>query len=325
MLHTRSLDEALEYLRETPFKAVEEAYRRTGDLKMGELELFREEVSLYTEIEQYVQDEVKEFVRALAMQYEIATLKNSLRLFFKRAVKRESLDDEERYLFREKILYHLPIDDILHARSFSEIPRLLKETPYGQVIEDYLMEVEQEKSLFQLESALDRYYYQELIRRAENLKERDKKVSLRLLGIEIDLYNLNCLIRLKSFYNLPLEKIRTILIPRGFRLTPGMVEQIYNSQDASHVIYGIVRESSPEIEALIENQTIESLSRLALIEEILEQTLVHESRRILSGYPFTIGIILVYFLLKKREISGIQRILNAKQYNLPEDSLMGGI
>jgi V/A-type H+-transporting ATPase subunit C len=54
---------------------------------------------------------------------------------------------------------------------------------------------------------------------------------------------------------------------------------------------------------------------------VLEQVLLHETRRMLLGYPFTIGIVLSYFIFKKNEIKKVRAILNAKQYRIPEERI----
>ena len=48
--------------------------------------------------------------------------------------------------------------------------------------------------------------------------------------------------------------------------------------------------------------------RVALERAVLEMVLRKELRRIKAGYPFTIGIILVYFILKSAEISRLMTI-----------------
>jgi V/A-type H+-transporting ATPase subunit C len=47
-----------------------------------------------------------------------------------------------------------------------------------------------------------------------------------------------------------------------------------------------------------------------------------EVRKILTGYPFTIGIILAYFILKSDEIRKIMTVLNAKFYEWPEERIL---
>ena len=64
------------------------------------------------------------------------------------------------------------------------------------------------------------------------------------------------------------------------------------------------------------SQTTDSNSRLQLIHRILEEIMKQEVHRILAGYPFSIGIILAYFILKENELKKIRTILNAKKYNL---------
>jgi V/A-type H+-transporting ATPase subunit C len=48
------------------------------------------------------------------------------------------------------------------------------------------------------------------------------------------------------------------------------------------------------------------------MEEIMRQ----EVQRILSGYPFTIGIILAYFMLKRNELDRVRIVLNAQQQGI---------
>jgi len=50
-----------------------------------------------------------------------------------------------------------------------------------------------------------------------------------------------------------------------------------------------------------------------------------EVKKMLAGYPFTIGIILAYFILKANEIRKIMTVLNAKFYNWPEERILAVI
>ena len=46
-----------------------------------------------------------------------------------------------------------------------------------------------------------------------------------------------------------------------------------------------------------------------------------EVEHILVGYPFTIGIILAYFILKRNELKKIRTILNAKYYRIEPERI----
>ena len=43
--------------------------------------------------------------------------------------------------------------------------------------------------------------------------------------------------------------------------------------------------------------------------------------RILAGYPFTIGITLSYFVLKRNELKKIRTVLNAKYYGIEQERI----
>jgi vacuolar-type H+-ATPase subunit C/Vma6 len=71
----------------------------------------------------------------------------------------------------------------------------------------------------------------------------------------------------------------------------------------------------------LDEDSRENASRLAFIEGLLDELASRQIRKMLAGDPFTIGIILSYFLLVKKEAAKIDRILDAKYYELPEERI----
>ena len=323
MIRSHSLEEALVILGNTPYGILHEIYHKTGDLKLGELEILKAEIYVYTEIEKYIQDETLELVRSLISFYEIDNLKNVIRIFFDRKIRKRSVETASLYILRDKILHDIAVDAIINAESTEEIVHILETTPYASIVEKFKDSVLQEGSLFLLEIALDHYYYENLIRVAEKLPATDRKESLRLIGVEIDLHNIIWIIRFRRFYNLSIEKVLTLIIPGGYHLGTGLLKQAHESQNVTSVLQGIIKTTYPGLETMLSSQPADSSARLLLIERILERILVYEVQRILRGYPFTIGIIFAYFILKKNEMKKIKAILNAKQYKIPEERIKG--
>jgi V/A-type H+-transporting ATPase subunit C len=325
LMKAQSLHEALGYLQDTPFRLIAEVFSKTGDLKLGELELLRQEVSLYKDIEKYVRGDALKLVHALTARFEIDYLKNAIRVFFDRKVRGRSVDTAAHYVIRDVIHHDLSIDRIINAASWEEIIHILNKTPYAKTIEENREHVEHNKSLFPLEIALDHLYYTNLCVQAEKLGGRDRSLALRLIGVEIDLLNIDWIIRFQRFYHLPMEEALRLIVPGGFQLDPGSLQEVYHSQNVAPFLKHVIQEHYPGLASLISAQTTDSTSRFLLIERVLEQIIMHEIRRILSGNPFTIGIILSYFILKRNEMRKVQTILNAKQYNIAEDRIKGVI
>ncbi len=321
MARMYSLEEALSLLKDTPYSILDDIYRKTGDLKLSEMELLRDEIGIYTEVQKYVQDDTRAVVQALLQQYEIDNLKNTIRIYFDKKIRKRDIDTAYLYLLRDKILYDIPIERIVNAENFSEVAKALSATPYGVIVEKYSDTVLSDGSLFHLEIALDHYYYSSLVSAVECLERRDRKEAQRIIGVEIDLVNINWIIRFKRFYNVQIEEVMSLIIPGGFHLSDKHLKNAYTSQTTIQILQDIVKSDYPGLGTLLSSQATDSLSRLLLIERVLEQILLHETRRILIGYPFTIGIVLSYFIFKKNEIKKVRAILNAKQYHIPEDRI----
>ena len=316
-----SLDDALALLRETPFAGLEDIYSRTGDLKQAELELLKNEIELYRNIRQYLSHDSMELVDALLTQFEIDNLKNAIRIYFNRKIRKRSDDISIHYILYDRIIHEIPIDIILNAENFDEIAGVCEGTPYSQIIRKYSHTVESEGSLFRMEIAFDHFYYKNLLSSIDKLDKRDRTIALRLTGVEIDLQNINWIIRFKNFYDLPLEAVLAAIVPGGFNLDRAIMDQLYSAQNITSVLQGFVKSKYPGLSALLSSQTSDSTSRLLLIRRILEEIMKHEVQRILTGYPFTIGIILSYFVLKRNELKKIRIILNAKQLHIQQERI----
>lgn len=318
-----TFDDALILLRNTPFSDIEHAYRRTGDLKAGELELFKQEVSLYQDLERYLEGEVLDVVRALALYVEIENVKNALRLFFDHHLRGRDIEEASLLLYPHRIEHDVDVLGLAHAKSIDEAVQLLAESPYGHILHTHRESVEKGQSLFQLEIALDQYYYRNLIEKVEKLKGRDRRIALRIVGIEIDLLNINWIIRFRNFYNLPQETVLGLTIPHGHSIDQAALREVYVSENITAILQGIVTKKYPSLAVFLSYEASDAYSRILLIEQVLDQILMLEVRRILSGYPFSIGIVLAYFILKRRDIRRIGQSLHAKQYQLKKERIRG--
>ncbi len=316
-----SLEAALSLLRETPFARLEEIYSATGDLRQAELELLKDEIELYQNVKRHLHPGSVELVDALLCQFEIDNLKNAVRVYFDRTVRHRPADTSAHYILYDRILHDLPIDIIVNARSFDEIAGVCEGTPYGPIVRKYSHTVESEGSLFRLEIAFDHFYYANLLSAIEKLDREDRAIALRLTGATIDLQNVDWIIRLRNFYDLPLETVMAAIVPGGFNLSKATIGELYRAQNVTAVLQDFVKGKYPGLSALLSAQVSDSASRLLLLRRIMEEIMRQEVRHILAGYPFTIGIILAYFVLKRDELGKLRIILNAQQQGLQAERI----
>lgn len=321
MIRSRSFIEAIALLRGTEYGRIDAVYAQTGDLKMSELELQRRELEVLRGIERFVDGAVLGFVRALVTRYEVEELKNAVRLWFERLVRGRNVESKVAYLLREEVHYDIRWDEIVNAPTVEGLARCLSGTPYREIVEKTAPEVEARSSLFPLETALDRHFYEELLSRVDGLDTRDRGVAERLIGIEVDLSNVEWIVRYKRYYGMPVEDALERALPYGHAIDRGVLRESYLRSNPAESLGGVLRDRYPELAALFRSKQGDETANLAALESLLNELLVHEVHRVLGGYPFTIGVILAYFVLKQTEIRRIMTVLNAKYYDVEPERI----
>jgi len=326
LIRSRSLAESVQLLAETDFQPVQRIYEQTGDIKMAELELLRKEVEIYLELEGLLEEEVRSFVETLTERFEIERLKNVIRLWFDCRIRGRNIENAGGYLLRRPIHHSIDLEAIIHADTLESVGDLLESTPYAGIVREQAARVTEAASLFPLELALDRFFYARLVEAGEHLKPRDREIARRLIGVEIDLQNVGWLIRFKHFYSLDAGQALEYTLAGGLNLSVDLMRDSYASERADREMSALVGKRYPELSTLLTRQDqVKSTGRLTMIERILEQILGLEVKKMMAGYPFTIGIILAYFILKANEIKKIMTVLNAKFYNWPEERILAVI
>jgi len=312
LLRAETNSEILSVLENTEYREAAVAFADTGDIRLTEAVLFKTEVGFFNDIAENVPGAPSEFVSALITRYEVETLKRAVRLWFELRIKHREIGNEADYLY--KGFPRLRVAELVTAESLEQIAGLLGQTPYGAITAEAAKRDISKLGLFPLETALDRYFFSRLISAMELLSKTDKAVARKLIGVEIDLENLERIVRFKELYGFSQERLLDFIIPSGSAFKPRDV-----SGESAEIIKTYVSGHYAGLAPLLESLGREKHSSLVLLEAILKEVLSVEIKRALLGYPFTLGIILAYFFLKRREVKRIILILNAKSYGLDED------
>lgn len=314
MARARSLIEAVGMLRETAYATVEQVYSRTGDLLLAELELHRQELAVVSDVDRYLTGEIRRFTAVLVQQYEVENLKNAIRLWFERAVRSRSVEEKIAYIMRGGTAHAIDFDALINAPDLSAIAQVLERTPYAAIVQDHEEDVTAQSSVFPLEMALDRWYYRELLQAASRLDGRDAEIATRLIGIQIDVVNVNWVVRLSEFYDMPGDVLRRSLLPGGQWFDLNQLESSFQSDHPADTLASTLSGRYPAMTG--HTPEGDRLRSLALLEGVLQEVLHHEVHKVLGGYPFTIGIVIAYVFLKQNEIRSITTVLNGRFYEL---------
>ena len=325
LIKASTLEETLGYLRDTPYESLEKIYKQTGDIKLAELELLNQEIEVYTSILKSVTDVAREIVKALMLKYEIENLKNVIRIFFTRVIKKENVENQIHYIYRKQIVHRIDVDSIVNATDISSVLDALKNTPYQKIVEEEWPGVAENGSLFFLEVKLDHFYYKNLLKLSNMLNPTDRSILNRLVGVEIDIQNIDWIARLLAVYSLKGDVLRHVLMPGGLRFDVSKVSSLTDQKEIGNLIGRVLPSKLIDVRDFNFQEKRDVMKSLELLEALLEEIIIKETKKALAGYPFTIGIILAYHTIKSREIRKIRAILNAKYYNFPPDTIKRSI
>lgn len=311
------MSEVASLLRGTDYRELSALIESGAPLKLIEKALLKIEIGRHRSVLGHARGAVANLIFSLMELYDVGKVQGLLRLW------REKEWEERDSIIEEKICWDIPADDILKAASIEEIILLLDATPYKKALMAGYARYRHSGQLFPLEVALEADYYQRLWETVEALGNLDSSVAARIMGIEIDVRNIEILLRLKRYSSLPAGDARGVLLPGGLHLSEQILVDAYLSKDARALIAALQTMPLPPLRSMAGARgTVEQLRLIgALLGEILER----EARRALGGYPFTIGTVIAYFALVRAEAHAVRRILAGKSLGLPTERILRSV
>lgn len=337
MIQASDVNEAMHALENTAYSELPRVYHETGDMKMAERVILEQEIETVRDLKKYVKDELLYFVDSMLEQYEIELVKDTLRYWFDRTVRKRDVQDGLSYLYKEKVLHDLDINGMVYADSEEELFKFLEGTPYRNIVEEGLEDTKGSGSLYQLEIKLEELFFIHLKEGIEKLKKRDREIAERILGIQIDIENITRIGRFLRFYST--RESGQTKQPKGPGDARGSAdflaggrhmkkEELSGTMSAGNPMQALIKTLSRHYGDKVLTDEMDKIkgkrddTALLILLSMMEDIFRDEVRRLLFGYPFTVGIILAYCFIKKNEIQKIIRVLNGKFYGVEESRLM---
>jgi vacuolar-type H+-ATPase subunit C/Vma6 len=140
----------------------------------------------------------------------------------------------------------------------------------------------------------------------DKLRGIDRESCLPIAGGTVDLANLTIILRSKL---IGIPNVREHLIPTSWKLNDQAIDQFLVAQDvnqaldlaSSHSYYHSILSGA--------RQKYEETKSLAFLEVASRKHSIHNSRRIFLGFPYTLGIVLAFLVLKENEARNLAAIV----------------
>ncbi|MFX0016723.1 MAG: V-type ATPase subunit [Candidatus Hermodarchaeota archaeon] len=309
-LLSSSLIEGLSYLQDTP------RYKdslTSVDLKANNfIETLVDSLykNVYDEMLVLLKDTPKK-ARALIEFY----LKKPYTNILKQIIRKIHTKDIESLVSRKFIIANsdekTELAIISKVESIEELIQKLQTPWVVEALNSKLDEYQKQKNILLLENAIDHSFYKqiwEVIIPSQN--ERDRKVTEKIIGTEIDLINLNIVLRSKLL-NFPSKNILFQIIPINYRLRSVLDQAVeaFSFQDAIDQFQTTVY--SDLIQAIFREYREKDKS-ITKIEQLQKEWFIQSLLTMMAGYPFHIGIFLAYIIFRLQETENLRIIFETK-------------
>ena len=320
LMKSGSIEEVVTALNQTVYAKDLGQYAATGDVRAVEFALYAHEIETVQELLRYLEGHAADFVGALILRYEVDTVKNALRFWYDRNIRGRTETEPSSYLYHGHLVNSVDIDGILNAANSGELVDAVAGTPYEAVLSRNLDRIENEQQMFYVELELDSLFYTTLIEKTAQLSQQDLKVAERVIQVEVDLENIDRIVRFVSFYKTEERRSWNVFLPGG-SIETDLLRQAFRQTNAEEALNVLLTQRYSRYKSFTGEHKSNPYQRLHLVESLLRQILNDEVQRLLRGYPFTIGTVLAYVFLKRKEISELVSIINAKYYGLSEERI----
>lgn len=263
----------------------------------------------YAKFFKFTNGQLKEFINLYYSKTEIESLKLIFRAFEAGNMDQKLLEESLIFLSRHG---KLNISKLSLSRDSEEFLSRLYGTGYYKLLKPFISD-DKENRLFNIEMALDLYYFRSLQNTYQKLLDKADAIVVRdLLGMEADIYNIFWIYRSKTIYHIPNEIRKSYLAHITNKLSKKTLESLINAENYEAYV-DILKETPYKFLFGGQNQLFFEHNYLEYVYKLHK---MHFRRQ-----PFSIACIISYLRLKEIEISNIISIIEGIRYNLSEGEI----
>ena len=300
------------YMEETTYaREVNEFGARHKGVDLIEYALNHNLASQFEDLLRWSEGELYEHISRYLKKFDSWNVKTILRgIYAKEDVERIRDDLIPAGEFKSDFL-----EQLIGTNDIEEFVNLLEGTMFGEALGKGLREYEDTGLLVSLENAIDRCYYQQLLKKIEVVEDPSVVLYTDFLRAEIDFKNvMNALRIAHSGSEIPIAEY---YIHGGKQFTSAKLASSMKNLDE---MINMIRESKYGEQLSRAIEKLEDTDSLISFEHELEAVLLEYCDRLSHVYPLSICPVIAFVLSKEKEIENVRAIARGKEAGLsPEE------
>jgi V/A-type H+-transporting ATPase subunit C len=223
----------------------------------------------------------------------------------------------QRFLTHPSWVNDVAVYDIVDAETLEEVALTLRNTPYFEPVSSSIKTYREKQSIFFVEIALERDYYARLLKAVKALGGADARQAEKIVSSEIDMLNLSWLARLLAYYEVQPSGLHEYMIPGPSEISRRLSDPMLTGEGLRRLQADFTGDRLARPEGASQIDTI------SFLEGIVREMAVDTARHALTGYPFNIGCVFAFFLLKRVELRNLATVFAGKFAAASDDSIAG--
>ena len=203
------------------------------------------------------------------------------------------------------------IDSLIEAETITEVINGLEGTEYPKILEDAMSMYSETGLLLPLESALDKYLLENLLRSSATPEDDNTSLLHNYVGTMVDVANIKIILRAKV-YNLKYDEIEYYMISDGYQIREWKLKELMEAEDVASVISSLEGTSYAPVLSDAMTEYTETRS-MASFEKALDSHVFKTAKTISLKNQFGIGPMIGFLNKKEREIRNLKIIARGKR------------
>lgn len=300
-----SVTEVVNYLKRYP--SYEKLFASENDFEIhrGRVEaLFQRSIYAdFAKLYAFAGLEQRKFLDIYYIRYEIAVLKNCIRMLFDHRDLKLDLS-EFRDFFEKRS--SLDVVKLAESGTITEFVENLQGSAFYPVLKR--LENMKEATLFDYENALNLFYIKKMWTEfGKVLKKRDRNIIREIYGSEIELLNLQWIYRAKKYYAMSPADIYAFIVPLHYKIHKDLFIQIVEAADTEEMLSLLKGNYYSRFHEWVSGFSVEKM-----YEEVMEKIQNSHGRK----NPYSIICIENYLYRKAKEVDKLTTLIECVRYGL---------
>ncbi|MBL3591068.1 MAG: V-type ATPase subunit [gamma proteobacterium endosymbiont of Lamellibrachia anaximandri] len=221
-----------------------------------------------------------------------------------------SLEEVSSYLHHLPDIIRLPHEKLLQAENILEMLHLLEHGPYQSIARQARQVYEEKNEPFSLDAAIDRSYFQGMVKYSNSNSQIDREGLKELIGMLTDRQNLLWLLRYRFMYQLSSSETYYLLVPFGKYLDRNRLMELVNLDSFQSVLEKL----PPKLSRIVSGTTNAMQAR-----QRLDFSLSREMRRLIRFSPSSATRALAYLVARDTDLKRLNALLQGKLLGLDSE------